>query len=142
VPRKMNATRRKRAAHHNQVDGPQPDPFFEQFEWAPGSYLFERLDGDEVVVNKAHNSSGSLRLQRRCLDCGLTHPLCGFAPVFNASPSGAETLILVCWSCYSRREKVEDADREMALWHQRDEARQAKQRARSRRFYDKYRKAG
>jgi hypothetical protein len=143
MPRKMDAKRR-RAAHHKHPGGRPPDLFFEQSDWQPGSYLFEQVVGDQVEVKKAGiGNSRAVRLPRRCFDCDLTDPLCRFAPVFNNSPlKTGESLVLLCWDCYNRRADTEEAQERMR-WLERDSAIQARNRARSQRFYDTHRrKAG
>jgi hypothetical protein len=137
VPRKMNVTRHRRGTGRT-------DPIFEQFRLMPGSYLYEETQGDVVLVKNLNNSSygGQRRaIPRRCLDCGLTSPLCGFAPVFNANtkPTG-ETLILVCNDCYDRRCLDEEIS-ERQQWLEADEARCSANRERSKRYRDR-RKAG
>jgi hypothetical protein len=55
------------------------------------------------VVKKAAHGGAAVRIRRECLDCSLTEPLCGFAPVFNLTPDArGETLILVCNACGER----------------------------------------
>jgi hypothetical protein len=105
MPRIMNA-KEHNSRHTTGGDryGYASDPFFEQFLWPEGCYLHEERQGDYLVVKKAAHGGAAVRIRRECLDCSLTEPLCGFAPVFNLTPDArGETLILVCNDCYNRR---------------------------------------